>query len=109
MRAFAQHILPPGFHKLRYYGLMSPNCKLQLADVRWLVWLWKGWTYDLASRIVPPLVPQRKPPKCDRCGGELALEGITNCQGKWLWRRRLSTRGPPKTSQAAPHEKASIT
>ena len=36
-----QHILPRGFQKIRYYGWMSPNCKLQLADVRWLVWLWR--------------------------------------------------------------------
>ena len=32
VRAFAQHILPPGFHKLRYYGFMSSNCKLQLVN-----------------------------------------------------------------------------
>ena len=28
VRAFAQHILPPGFQKVRYYGFMSPNNKL---------------------------------------------------------------------------------
>ncbi len=109
VRAFAQHILPPGFHKLRYYGFMSPNCKLQLADVRWLVWLWRGWTYTLASRITPPVVQRRKPPKCDRCGSKLELAGITNGHGKWLWRRRLSARGPPEVPQTAPHGKALTT
>ena len=34
VRSFVQHILPRGFQKVRYYGWMSPNCKLQLADVR---------------------------------------------------------------------------
>ena len=33
------NILPSGFQKIRYYGFMSPNCKLQLEDARWLVWL----------------------------------------------------------------------
>ena len=50
--SFAQHILPPGFQKIRYYGFMSPNCKLQLADVRWLLWLWRGWTFWLGSAMV---------------------------------------------------------
>ena len=49
VRSFAQHILPAGFKKVRYYGFMSPNCKLQLADARWLVWLWLGWTFCLAA------------------------------------------------------------
>lgn len=42
---FAQHILPAGFRKLRYYGFLSSNSKLQLADARWLAWMWRGWTY----------------------------------------------------------------
>ena len=46
VRAFAQHILPPKFQKVRYYGFMSPNSKLKLATARWLAWLWRmafGW------------------------------------------------------------------
>lgn len=42
VRVFAQHILPPRFRKVRDYGLLSPNCKLRLADARWLTWLWRG-------------------------------------------------------------------
>jgi hypothetical protein len=109
VRAFAQHILPPGFRKVRYYGFMSANCGLKLADARWLVWLWRGWTYYMASQMTSPVVPRRKPPKCHRCGGELELIGITNSQGKWIWCRGLSTRGPPEASQAAPHGKAPMT
>lgn len=95
VRSFAQHILPTGFQKVRYYGFMSPNCKLQLADVRWLVWLWRGWTYWLGSAMFQPEVPTHQPPKCDRCGGELEILGVTDSNGKWLWRRTTSTRGPP--------------
>ena len=47
VRGFCQHILPSGFQKVRYYGFISPNCKLKLEKVRWLAWLWKGWTYCL--------------------------------------------------------------
>lgn len=95
VRSFAQHILPRGFQKVRYYGFMSPNCKLQLADVRWLVWLYRGWTYWLGSAMFQPEVPQRKPPKCSCCGGELEMLGLTDADGKWLWRRITPTRGPP--------------
>jgi len=28
---------------------LSPNCKLQLADARWLARLWRGWTYWLPA------------------------------------------------------------
>ncbi len=38
--------------------------------------------------------------KCPRCGGDLELLGITDADGKWLWRREQPpreqpTRGPP--------------
>lgn len=95
VRAFAQHILPPGFQKIRYYGFMSPNSKLQLANVRWLIWIWLGWTYWLNQASVEPLLVQRRVPKCQRCGGELELLGITDADGKWLWRREEPTREQP--------------
>jgi len=106
VRAFTQHILPPGFRKVRYYGFMSANCGMKLADARWLIWLWRGWTYYMGSQVTSPVVSQRKPPKCDRCGGALELAGITNSQGKWIWRRAFTIRGPPEQSQAAGHGKA---
>jgi len=99
VRSFVQHILPRGFQKVRYYGWMSPNCKLQLANVRWLVWLWRGWTYWLGSAMFQP--EPRKPPvlKCKHCGDELELEEITNQVGATIWRRPsslcTSQRGPP--------------
>jgi len=95
VRAFAQHILPPGFKKVRYYGLMSPNSKLQLADARWLVCLWLGWTFCLSSILSRPPVPQRQPPQCPGCRGEMRLIGITDSQGRWLWRSLVISRGPP--------------
>ena len=41
--------LPPGFQKIRYYGWMSSNSKVSLDEVKWLVWLFLGWTCWLAT------------------------------------------------------------
>lgn len=100
VRCFAQHILPPGFMKIRYYGFMSSNCKLQLADARWLVWLWLGWTFCLGSVLTKPETFTRKPPKCPRCQGELRLLGITDSHGQWLWRALVTPRGPPSAASS---------
>lgn len=34
---FLQHVLPPGFAKIRYYGLLSPSCGAELAQARRLL------------------------------------------------------------------------
>lgn len=106
VRAFAQHILPPGFRKLRYYGFMSANCKLQLADARWLVWMWLGWCYNLAVQTAPPQPVKRQPPPCEHCGGEVVLLAITNGLGEWLWQCPNVTRGPPHTLVPASQREA---
>ena len=103
VRAFAQHILPPRFQKVRYYGFMSANCKRQLGTARWLAWLWRGWTYFYLSRLLPPPeLPQPKQPRCERCGGELSLSLITGPSGELIWRRDLRSRGPPRVPTTAP-------
>ncbi len=35
LRRFLQHVLPRGFHKVRYYGLFSPRNKTRLRHVQW--------------------------------------------------------------------------
>lgn len=99
VRNFVQHILPRGFQKVRYYGWMSPNNKLQLADVRWLVWLWRGWTYWLGSGMFQPVSRKPLAHQCQSCGGEMGLILITNQDGNTIWQRKRSSetsqRGPP--------------
>jgi hypothetical protein len=95
VRCFAQHILPTGFRKIRYYGFLSPNCKVQLADARWLAWIWRGWTYWLGSAMFQAAPIRRRGPTCKRCGKELEIEGVTDGDGNWLWRRDRLDRGPP--------------
>ena len=107
VRAFAQHILPPGLQKVRYYGFMSANSKLQLATARWLAWLWRGWTHFYLSRLLPkPKLPQPKVARCERCGGELSLVSITGPHGELIWRRDTRSRGPPLTPATAQRFKA---
>jgi hypothetical protein len=99
--SFVQHILPSGFQKIRYYGFMSPNCKLQLERVRWLVWLHRGWTYWLVwtygvcSGLWQPKQQKRKRPVCPDCGGELELESITDRFNRQIYHRQRSARAPP--------------
>ncbi len=51
-----QQAMPRGLQKVRHYGWMSPNSRIRLDEVRWLVWLFLGWTFWLASGHTP-LVP----------------------------------------------------
>ena len=68
----------------------------------------RDWTYWLASGMIQPEPVKWECPKCDRCGGELELEGATDGDGRWLWRRQLPTRGPPAANLEASRGRASI-
>ena len=95
VRSFVQHVLPRGFQKVRYYGFMSPNCKLQLADARWLVWLWRGWAYWIGSQA-SARTPTPFPSLCCRdCGGALELLVVTDGNGVILHKAAATQRGPP--------------
>ena len=37
LRRFLQHVLPRGFHKVRYYGLLSPRNRFRLRQLQWLL------------------------------------------------------------------------
>ena len=78
VRGFLQHTLPKGFQKIRHYGWMSANSTVSLDEVRWLVWLYLGWTYWLASGHAPQPKPAARPQlKCARCGGPMRVVDIT--------------------------------
>jgi hypothetical protein len=69
IRRFLQHVLPPRFIKVRYYGLLSPNHRNLLAQARKLL---------SPGRLASD--PQNKPPapaserlRCPNCGGHLRL------------------------------------
>jgi hypothetical protein len=72
MRRFLQHALPTGFMKVRYFGFMSPNCKVDLETIRGLIELSYGF------RVGQPefQLEARQPMACPHCGGPLKLRGI---------------------------------
>ena len=81
--AFLQHVLPKGFRKVRHYGWMASHSVTTRDRVKWLVWLFLGWIYWLASGVAPQ--PERVPvrfPECSRCGGALHLLAITDASGR---------------------------
>jgi len=88
VRGFVQHTLPSRFQKVRHYGWMSSNSRIQMDELGWLIWLFRGWTYWLANRSSEP---ESKPqhPRCSKCGGSLRLVMITDPYGRVLYQHAL--------------------
>lgn len=62
MRRFLQHVLPSGFHKIRYYGFLSPGARKKFLRVRMILLL--------GSRFPIPAMKEKKPllRTCKACG-----------------------------------------
>jgi hypothetical protein len=70
MEMFLQHVLPSGFQKTRYYGLLGSARKKVIREIRIMI---------LTSRGQPPTEPEEFSPqllKCSKCGAEMALASI---------------------------------
>jgi hypothetical protein len=63
VRRFLQHVLPAGFQKVRHYGFLSPNGKVSLDQVRWLL----APSLDLILALRGDQSPQPSHPVCPRC------------------------------------------
>jgi len=62
MRRFLQHVLPSGFHKVRYYGFFSPGSRKKLLRVRMFL-------YQSSKYPVPVPEGKKKPIlACKKCG-----------------------------------------
>jgi hypothetical protein len=67
IRRFLQHVLPPGFMKVRYYGFLNPNSGTDLSEVRGLIELCYEFEIQTPEYgILPP-----EPLHCPHCGGVL--------------------------------------
>ena len=86
VRGFLQHALPKGFSKVRYYGWMASNSRTTRDRVKWLVWLYLGWTYWLGSGVAPQPDRHQSRIRCKDCGGELRVIGMTNAEGRIICR-----------------------
>jgi hypothetical protein len=63
MRRFLQHVLPRGFHKVRYFGLWHPTQRQNAARLRQMLQLQAPPTADLTQDpAAPPLVPPNGKP-----------------------------------------------
>ena len=57
---------------------MSSNSRINLDEVKWLVWLFLGSTYWLASGHAPQETHRKRPPVCCReCGGEMHVVDVS--------------------------------
>lgn len=89
MRRFLQHVLPRGFHKVRYFGLWHPAQRHNAARVRQMLQLQASPKIDPPQdRTAPPLgqpsaepAPSDEPRICPRCR-----------QGRLIFIRRLTPR-----------------
>ena len=87
MRRFLQHVLPRGFHKVRYVGLWHPAHRQNAARVRQMLQLQAPPKLDPPQDIaVPPVeppssepMPRLEPPICPHCH-----------QGRLIFIRRLT-------------------
>ncbi len=72
LRRFLQHVLPSGFQKVRHYGFLSPNSRVSIEVVRWLVALHYGLTFRLLGAA---LEETATPPRirCGVCGGPMRV------------------------------------
>ena len=70
MRRFLQHVLPTGFMKVRYYGFLSPTCKIPIEHIRTLIELAYG--FEVTAPEIEPTPPLPRP-FCGRCGGFLKV------------------------------------
>jgi hypothetical protein len=61
MRRFLQHVLPRGFHKVRYFGLWHPAQRHNAARVRQMLQLQAPPKLDPLEPIVPPPEPGAEP------------------------------------------------
>lgn len=90
IRRFLQHVLPQGFHKMRYYGLWAPGNRLQLRRLQWFLGTADRASTDEMKRPPASESPTQTRPvqaqSCPYCGkGTLVLVGLL----------RRGGRGPP--------------
>ena len=91
VQGFLQHVLPTGFQKIRYYGFRHSHSSLSWEGVKWLVWLFLGWTFWLGSGHAPQEAPSPLPPRtCHFCGGVLVRVGLVHGDCRALLEHRLA-------------------
>ena len=91
MRRFLQHVLPRGFHKVRYFGLWHPAQRHNAARVRQMLQLQAPPKADLTQDDLPvrPLVPSAAEPV-----PPIEPRICPHCQGRLIFIRMLTRSRP---------------
>jgi len=84
LRRYLQHVLPQGFHKVRYYGLLSPRSRVTLKRLQLLLAERRREEAEKSADTPDPPKAERRCPCCE--------EGIMVIIG-WLPRK---ARSPPQ-------------
>lgn len=71
IRRFLQHVLPPGFMKVRHYGFLSPSFGMPLEEVRARIEMAHGFAAKPLNTDID--APAPKPMVCSHCGATLKL------------------------------------
>lgn len=84
IRRFLQHVLPPRFIKVRYYGLLSPAQRPRLQLARQLLAVTSARPDPAALKTTDPAsITQTPPPlSCPQCRGPLTLLGPLAPRGR---------------------------
>jgi Putative transposase len=72
LRRFLQHVLPTGFQKVRHYGFLSPNSRVSLDMVRWLIALYQKAVFVLRGQV-PHEAAAGPRIRCAHCGGAMLI------------------------------------
>jgi hypothetical protein len=78
IRRFLQHVLPPGFVKVRYFGLLSPANRPRLVQARQLLNQAQAAALPSAPRSTPLPLPNKPAEllRCPHCRYPLTLLGL---------------------------------
>jgi hypothetical protein len=74
LRRFLQHVLPQGFHKVRYYGLLSPRNRVTLKRLQLLLAERRRDKEEKEAEAPPQKKPERRCPCCHE--GMMVIVGI---------------------------------
>ena len=89
MRRFLQHVLPPHFVKVRYYGFLSPRKRHQFKTIKELFERFPKKENTANATMVTENVHIRR---CPKCGGVMVLVGeiqsVSNHVFNWPQRTR---------------------
>jgi len=80
LRRFLQHVLPSGFHKVRYYGLLSPRNRVTLRRMQLLLAERRRDKEEKNTEAPPQKKPERRCPCCHK--GIMLIVGILPRQSR---------------------------